>query len=75
MVFCPVEAVVALESQMARCVHCEEEVASSLQLKVCSIHGTEVVLTTGKNVFFCGSTGIVIDCVIDFHTHSTRNCQ
>ena len=27
MVFCPVVAVVMLESRMARCVHCEEEVA------------------------------------------------
>jgi len=27
MVFCPVVAVVMLVSQVARCVHCEEEVA------------------------------------------------
>jgi len=32
MVFCPVVAVVMLESGVARCVHCEEEVASSTRL-------------------------------------------
>jgi len=30
MVFCPAVAVVILEGRVARCVHCEEEVASSL---------------------------------------------
>ena len=29
MVFCPVVAVVMLERRVARCVHCEEEVALS----------------------------------------------
>ena len=29
MVFCPVVAVVILESQVARCVYCEEEVAQA----------------------------------------------
>jgi len=29
MVFCPVVAVVMLESRVARCMHCEEEVATA----------------------------------------------
>jgi len=41
-----------------------------------SIHGIKVVLTTRRNFFFLGGiTGIVIDCVIEIKTHSTRKYQ
>jgi hypothetical protein len=40
---------------------------------MCSIHGTEVVLTTRRNFFFYVElTGTVIDYVIDFKTCCTR---
>jgi hypothetical protein len=39
--------------------------------KVFSIHGIEVVLTTRRNLSVCRTTRIVIDCVIEFNTHST----
>ena len=48
---------------------------------MCSIDGYEIVLTTRKKksffFFFFRITGIVIDCVIEFNTHSTGRgaCQ
>jgi hypothetical protein len=34
MVFCPVIVVVMLESRVARCVHCDEDVAFSILVTV-----------------------------------------
>jgi hypothetical protein len=46
------------------------------RFKVRSIRGFEVALTARINlIFFFGSTGIVIDCVIEFNTHSTQKYQ
>jgi len=39
---------------------------------VCSNHGFEVVLTTRRNFFFGGYRAVVIDCIIEFNTNSTR---
>jgi len=37
MVFCPVVAVVMLASRVARCVHCEEDVALHLATRLASV--------------------------------------
>ena len=47
----------------------------SMCLKLSSIHGIEVVLSTRRNFLFSGITGILIDCVFEFNTHSNQKYQ